>query len=107
MVMTLTEYTRVRELIESRFRHDMAALERVWHAIHGTNPPDSPMALAEPAKDDVDETTLGQSRTEEVQAPARKQREDLSGLSAEERKKRKAEYARAWYRRNHPLKGKN
>lgn len=51
--MTRLEYQRVRELIENRFRQDMAALERVWFTIHGVNAPDSPIAMDKPKPEDA------------------------------------------------------
>jgi hypothetical protein len=55
--MTTAEYNAIREMIESRFRKDMAALERVWFTIHGVNPPESPVALAK--SEDSDEISHG------------------------------------------------
>jgi hypothetical protein len=55
--MTGNEYGRIREMIEQRFRQDMAALERVWFTIHGANPPDSPVSLGKPA--DTGEPEIG------------------------------------------------
>lgn len=57
--MTKAEYDNIREMIEARFRKDMAALERVWFTIHGVNPPDTVVALAPPAQDDAPVAAAG------------------------------------------------
>ncbi len=38
--MTKDDYLRAKEGIESKYREDMATIERAWIIIHGSKPPD-------------------------------------------------------------------
>lgn len=44
--MTTEEYKKIRDDLETRYRDGMAALEQLYTALTGSNPPDSPIALA-------------------------------------------------------------
>lgn len=94
--MTPRDYQSIRDMIETRFRQDMAALERVWYAINKVNPPDSPVALA-PIDDTDNDAAIG---VVEVARPTEsKPRASYKGLSDEEKKARKAEYMRAYLKK--------
>lgn len=43
--MTRDEYKRIRDDLDVRYRDGMAALEQLWVALTGSNPPDSPLTL--------------------------------------------------------------
>lgn len=74
--MTLNDYKRLRDLIEDRFRHDMAAIERVFFIANGVNPPGAIADLAgnvarrEKARKDVDERVASLGDLDEIEKDA-------------------------------------
>jgi len=107
--MTRTEYDNIREMIESRFRKDMAALERVWFTINGCNPPDSPLALETREKEPPPyplahgeglrsaESIGAQSAARIADTHRRPYKKRGFGLSDEEKKERKKAYMKAYW----------
>ena len=95
--MTGAEYQRLKEMFETRFRQDMAALERIWFAIHGANPPDSVVKLAverDPAAvPAADPAPVGDPTTRSW-PEERKLRKKIILTPARREKKR--EYMRRW-----------
>lgn len=94
--MTIKEYQAIRELIESKFRKDMAALERVWFTIHGVNPPESVVEL-EPREDTTAQAAAAQSSPTGFEKASRA---ELKAMTPEQRKTYKAAYMRDYAARN-------
>lgn len=94
--MTIEEFKMLKEKIESAYRDDMAALERVWKLMNGSTPPDG-LVDFEPAR-------IPMRSAEALGIPPASQidhsvgaRGKRGGMTDEEKKERKKEYMRRYW----------
>lgn len=107
--MTKQEYQQAVEAIDMKYREDRAALERVWILLNGSKAPDG---IAEPGESDRVGLMNGEDLPGVIPGGSMKSgyvargvRKSLKGLSADEKKARKAAYMKAYLAKRKAAKG--